>query len=312
MAIPDLRERRLDLTWRMFATLGAPARGVVVDSAAVDPECALVLGALGAADDQRLAEITVWFARHARRSLSLTRVRTIAGAFGDRGEQALGALTTLIDGVPELRLWNKRLGSSGGVIAPPDSRRLDERVGADALSAVVRFAPGALRIRARLALGAGARSDALAALLVHGRAETGTSAWLTLSELERMTDYGKRHLLDSLPDMALVGVLDHRRTGRTHEFRVAEGVLRELDPVPRSWLAWTPRMAAALALEEAVERVSNEQTLSAVMMSQRELTPHVHELRTKFDAPAAGWSDATVGLFIDWASAEHSRLIELA
>jgi hypothetical protein len=124
-----------------------------------------------------------------------------------------------------------------------------------------------------MALGASARTEAVAALVVRRSAATDPAhAWATIPELERDTGFHGRNLLDHLPDMARAGMLDHERNGRSHRFRARSEIAHLLTPVPAVWLDWSAHITMLLELEAAYDHLCEHQHAAGAMDALRLVT----------------------------------------
>ena len=272
----QIRDLQCDLAWRMLATHGAPVQAQPIRGAAVDPECVLILSSICAEYDARSAELALWFGAATHKSLSTTRATRIARDIGAAGERALARFgaTAELHGLGDLRAWSKRPESQAaipwGIDYSPD--RLGERIGGlKSVSPALREA-GALRLRLRMAIGVGARAEALAMLLVESRFWDGRGeGWLTLPQLEAGTSYGKRFLLDSLPDMASAGLILHAREGRSHRFAANPNFARVINPVPTIWGDWPRKLALFTAIEHALNNLASSPTITTTLAEARAL-----------------------------------------
>lgn len=311
--LAEVREMRANLLWRMLATLGAPAGAEPIVKTAVDPECALVLGSMHGKHDARAAELTLWLGAAARRSLSVIRAKRIAAEVGAEAQADLGqfAATAMATNLGELRLWAKRLGSDSHDPWPIDYSpgRLGDRIGgAQSIESVV-AQPGAFRLRMRMAIGAGARAEALAMLMVEARSWEGRGpAWLTLPQIEAGTAFGKRFLLDCLPDMAAAGLIMHEREGRLHAFAADPALIKGVASIPTVWDVWPRRLSLLASIESALRELKHERTITNVM-AQARLLATTAPLVVPFDPHAD--PDLLPQEFEDWCLRATKLLVDI-
>lgn len=287
------------LAWRMLASLGAPVNARPIESTHVDPECTFVLAAIGARADARMAEQALWFVREHQRVLSLTRIKTIVERLGPEGSEALGGFGAAARKLPDLRTWSSRLAPTpaAGWTTSIDLDRF-ERLGAGSAPERARRMPGGFLLRMRQALGPGARADALAFLIVRAQDSPLDDHWTTLREIEQRIGFGKRFLLDSLQDVARSGLIQHRRHGRAHEFAAMGGMLKELGPLPRSWIDWPQRISVLLRLRATLETIQHRRQLSTFMDAMHALPEFETQLhQIILDHPGTALPDE----FVTWA-----------
>lgn len=307
-SLPDtIVERRLDLTWRMLAALGAPVAASPLTGVPVDPECALLLACRSAKEDTRAAELAVWLAARARRVLAVGRTLTIAMRAGDRAVEDFQAFGATVQALGVTRGWP-------GVIvqeAVPwrvdiDPSRLDERIGASDLAPKALTTSATHGVRLRLAFGLTSRADALA-YLIGTSAERGRREWIGLAALDETTGWGRRSLLAALTDMASSGLVGHRRQGRSHQFAAEPGLLPELGPPPDNWISWPPRLVALFAFEEAARSVAIEPTMTSVMQQRSQLVERLPASEPAFNL--AGDPNTMVERFLRWCDSRAARCV---
>ncbi len=308
-----ITELRLDLAWRMLATLGAPVHAEPLASTPVDPECAILLGAMSAHDDPRIGEATGWLLRTTSRSLSVARTTALAERFGDESMLGTDFIGTIAANAPNLRQWARAFSSTpdGGAPLGEPTDRLMHRLGADEASTTTLTRPGAYRLRMRMAFGVGARTEALAALVVRRHsASTPEHAWMTVPDLERATSFGARHLLDQLPDMSRAGLLDHARQGRAHRYRARPNTLAMLTPIPTRWIDWPTHVAVLRQLEASMRVLESNPTAAGAMDAAR-LVPTNPDVIPESFTPH-GDPETLPGRLNDWliASAKQVTSIE--
>jgi hypothetical protein len=287
----------------MLASVGAPVPASPFERTAVDPECVILLGALCAEHDARAAELTLWFAQSAHRSLSITRANRIAQSCGPEVELALrrfGA-TVQATGLSSLRSWAKAKQS----FQPDDAwaihyqpERLTERIGASFELGEAVLSPAAFRLRMRMAIGVGARADALAMLTVESRFWRGRGdGWLSITELERGTGFQRRFLLDSLLDMATAGLLRHHRDGRSHEFAAHPKIADHAESVPTVWGDWPRSLSLLVGIEHALTSINNDSKITTALSEARKLTES-NRLFEQYEPPTD--PDQVVAHFEAW------------
>ncbi|MBC7460389.1 MAG: hypothetical protein H7287_03405 [Thermoleophilia bacterium] len=296
--LENLVERRLDLTWRMLATIGAPVASKPIAGLPVDPECTFLLACYGAEDDARAAELAVWLARHARSILVVGRTMTVAARLGERVVAAFQRCAATMQALGIAGGWaGVVVGDEQPWNIEIDPTRLDYRLGGDGLLPRA-FKTSAMHgVRLRMAFGLTSRADALATLI--GRsAHVGRHEWIGMAELDDATGWGRRSLLASLTDMAASGLIDQRRQGRSHQFAAAPGLLPELAPAPENWVSWPQRLTELIAVEEAARVVSGAGTMTSVLQQCTSLAKHVSSDAPSFDP--AGDPDLLVARFLAW------------
>ncbi|MCB1693368.1 MAG: hypothetical protein KDI19_11435, partial [Pseudomonadales bacterium] len=124
------------------------------------------------------------------------------------------------------------------------------------------------------------------------------------------TGFGKRHLLDQLPDMARAGLLDHTRDGRTHRFRARAEFLAAMEPIPARWVDWTSYIATLLELEDAMRILEANPTTAGAMDASRRISDHPDVVPVRF-APL-GSPETLPDRLRDWllTNARHVAAID--
>jgi hypothetical protein len=292
-------ERRLNLTWRMLATIGAPVASKPIAVLPADPECTFLLACYGAKDDARSAELSVWLARNARHILSVGRAKTVAKRTSESMRAALEECGATLRKLDVADGWPSGVGRD----AQPwnitiDLSRLDERMGRARLSHAVIAASATHGIRLRMAFGLSSRADALAMLIGRSAEEQGRAAWMGLAELDEATGWGRRSLLSALSDMASSGLIKQRTHRGGHQFSASSTLLPELGPAPENWVSWPGRLVQLIAVEDAAQVVTSAQTMTSVLEQCAVLAA-----RLPSDAPTfepAGDPATLVERFLAW------------